>query len=153
MRDPLADLHAYATNDDNCDPALDADDVARLKLYRETRELADAPVKPGATPVRFVLRPIPPIVRAMSLAKMDPDARHACAFLASCHEILLPDGRELRPRKVERGAHGALIADDAWINDVAAEFGLETVLEMGRLAYQRASLRRDARGPFWYPRG
>lgn len=154
-RDPFAPFEVVAVNSAWTDPAIDTTDAPdgaedasaeeRLERYRKTRNLAALVLK-GA-PTRFVLRPLSAalLVRYDTMA---PAERLATCFLVGCHEVRPPEGPALRPAKLERLHGGARIATDAWIETVAARYGLETVYEMGAVVDRISRLPVEQRGPF-----
>jgi hypothetical protein len=158
VSDPIAPLDVLATNAHFSDPAIDhatADDgptgEERLEAYRRSRDPKELSFLPGLEPHRFRAKPLPAVFAASVLEGMVPSARNALAFATACHEVVLPDGATLRPRSVKASSHGTRCSDDEWVNTIAERFGLETVYEVGRVAYERARLPRGARGPFsWW---
>lgn len=156
--DPIGPIDVIATNSMFSDPAIDhgtGDDGVtgeeRLEAYRRTRDLADLRLVAGVEPHRFRAKPLPGVFAQSVLAGMVAPARNALAFATACHEIVLPTGAVLRPKSVKTSSHGTRCSDDAWVNDMIDRFGAETIEEVGRVAYERARLPRDARGPFsWW---
>ena len=153
--DPIAPLDVYATNAADCDPAIDDADAAdgpsaedRLDAYRKTRDPAALVLRAGASPTRFVVRGMSAMFVQSVLASLPAQPRNALAFACACHEVVLPDGAVLKPRSLKAAAHGARCSEDEWLDVIAQRFGVATVDEIGRVAYERARLPRDARGPF-----
>lgn len=160
-RDPFAPFEAIAVNADWTDPAVDQTDAAddpaapaprqaaqageRLRRYRETRDARELVL--AGTPHRFVCRPLP----ASLLARYDalpPSERWVCCVLAGLHEVRRPDGPPLRPAGLDRGPAGVRLARDEWVDRLAAEYGLETVYEMGNTIDRISRLPASRRGPF-----
>lgn len=166
MQDPIAPLVAVATNGMFSDPAIDHSDpdgadeggnplpsgAERLAKYRETRDVAHLVFRAEVKPTEFVLSPIPANYASV-LEQSAPITRNVLAFLASCLEVRLPDGSVLRPRKIVPGAYKTRHAEDDWVETCTAQWGIETVYEMGRVAYERARLPKGSKGPYWYPAG
>lgn len=152
MSNPIGDLEAIATNSLWRDPAIPAD--CDLTKYRETRDLADISLRESPKPTLFVLSPIKAsAIAGLSSPSISAQSRYAIAFLRSCHLVKLPDGRCLQPSAFEGLGPQGRFAEESWIEEITAEFGYETVQEMGRVAYERAWLPRAARGPFTYRDG
>ena len=167
LSDPLGPVELVACNAMYVDPALDLEDpaidegvpeearplpvAAMLAKYRETLDPRVLRFKPGATPHRFVVKPLPVTYAAHILATYGDVLRFSGAFMAACHQIKLADGGELRPAKLKPVHSVSLPADEAaWLTEVLRRFGLATVHQIGQAAYDRATrpLPEHAAGPF-----
>lgn len=161
----LAPLELLATNEMFCDPAIDMSDPDspesgpsaedRLSEYRRTREMAALVMRSDATPTVFVCKRLQPVLAARALDTVSTAHARINAFVFGCHEIRLPSGEIMKPRKLNASAYGASApVDEAeWINAVATRFGLATVHEIGQVIYERARLPEAAKGPFSYRAG
>ena len=173
VQDPLGTIHAIATNDDFCDPAIDFDDPSSvdaqafnpedteetvtvsyaekiLKTYRASRELKDLPIKKEAKPTIFKLKQLKTKF-TVAVDGMSFENQLCLSFVAACFEIVPPDGAPLKPKKplkpVVIGGHN-LPDEDDWIETVRKKYGIATILEMGAVAYQKARLPEDAKSGF-----
>ena len=150
------------------DPAIDAaamaavaegDAVSRLGRYLSTRDeallafRADAP-----SPAWFNLRRLSAAWMTDILDGLfSASAQRVLAFRAACHSIEAPEPLTVAAHGT-KGAlyvasepnHGVALAPDAWVQEVAELYGLETVHEIGRVAIDFSRLPRGARGPFVY---
>lgn len=152
-----------ATNDMFCDPAIDASEAAdadvpgpdeRLAEYRKTRDPKALVLKSEQKPTWFVCKPLSP-TSAVGLDGFTLLGARRMAFVLGCHEVRLPNGDVMKPKKLKAGPGGtALPADEnAWVDEIGRRFGLETIYEIGSVIYERARLPESARGPFSYRAG
>ncbi len=149
------------------DPALDGptmmapaegDTMSRLGRYMNTRDESLLVFRPEAKPVWFNLRRLSAAWMTDILDGLfSASAQRVLAFRAACHSIEAPEPLTVAAHGT-KGAlyvasepnHGVALAPDAWVQEVAELYGLETVHEIGRVAIDFSRLPRGARGPFVY---
>ena len=164
MLNPLAPLLVLATNTVYCDPAIDtseheASDVPtaaeRMEAYRRERDVAKLILRDDPKPTYFVCKPIGASACAKHLDHLPQLRAFLNAFVFGCHEIRLASGEVVKPAKLSGDRDGVTAPEkeNAWIDEVARRFGLETIYEIGSVIYSRARLPEEARGPFYYPGG
>lgn len=123
--------------------------VAMIEKYRTTRMLSDLRFKPNASPTLFRMKRLTPQFTA-STEGMGYEDQQMLTMRAACTQVILPDGQLMEatwPRRPET-QRGQSLCDESWIQRIVDEFGISTVLEIGPIAFQKARMRRDARGPF-----
>lgn len=150
MQDPIAPLRIVATNEHFAAVSDDLDmSPADLDAYRRTRDEALVRAKPGRAPTWFVVQRLPAIV-IPTLARMSADElRDQTAFLMACHLVETPTLKhEPEARQYASGIGGTRLAGDDWFNACARRWGVETCLEVGRVAFQWARLPEGAVGFF-----
>lgn len=152
MQNPLGALEIVRVNAKHMDPALDLD-AMDLDAYRKTRDPELIKCREGQTPARFRIKPLKAAYVVDALESQLQKTRYTMAVLASCHEITLHNGEVIKPARMERAIFETQIADASWLDVIRNKFGLETVYEIGRVAFERATLPEDARGPFSWPAG
>lgn len=146
LLNPLGTLTVVRVNGFARDPAL-ADDMD-LKTYDDTRDPALIREKPGHTAARFELSPLDAMFVAEHIDSARSDSmRQMNAFLASCHAYTKPTGERVSA-KVTPAAYGQAVADVEWVREIASQFGMSTVYELGALAWFRTRLPRSAEAPF-----
>lgn len=164
MQDPLANVFEIVlTNSTWMDPAIDMsdpDDVdspsaqEALTKYRETRDMTVLRFKTDVKPTLFVCKRLPAGIVQSFLLTLAPNARALWAVLHGCHEIRMPDGSKLVPKKLERSGHGSQIVKDPhadeWLNTIRNRFGLAAIDEIGDVIYELSRLPEGAKGPFGY---
>lgn len=155
-------------NSSSPDPALDAeamkspaegDAMSRLGRYMLTRDEALLAFRSDAPPpVWFNLRRLSAAWMTDILDGLfSASAQRVLAFRAACHSIesspplvVSPHGTKDALYVAGEPNHGVSLAPDAWVQEVADLYGLETVHEVGRVAIDFSRLPRGARGPFAY---
>lgn len=147
----------YTTQSPACDPAIDTSDpdcAHAMMRYVRSRSEADRealPLRPGAKPVLWQVKPL----RSAHLRYIDeasgPVERAHRAFLCACHAVRI-DGVD-RTAKVMASGGKFELADDAWLEEVFAEFGDDRIAEVGAVAIQRAKAGPHAVDPFALPVG
>lgn len=162
MLNPLSPIEVLATNSAFCDTAIDSSDSpdggefasgeARLAEYRRTRDRSALVLKPDSKPTLFVCKPLAASLVARLLDERSLPQARLGAFVLGCHEVVLPDGSKLAPKRLSPQVGGAAAPTDenAWVDEIARRFGLDTVYEIGSVIYERARLPESARGPFSY---
>jgi hypothetical protein len=146
--DPLATIDVVLAYADTLDPAIDPH-ASQLDVYKKTRNPKALAFKPGMVPTKFRLQPLAATYVGERLDGMELFPKLVYAFLASCHEIVLPNGDKLVPPVLnDDPIHGIKVATRAWVNMVAARFRLAAIYEMGAVAVERAGGRPDDLGPF-----
>jgi hypothetical protein len=149
--DPLGPIEAVCVSEGNVDPAIDVA-ASNLDEYLRTRDPKHLRFKPGMQPTKYVLRPISAMYVMDKLENMPRGSKLAMAFSVACHEVRVPAGEPLRPKRLNADpSYGVEIASDEWIETVRNKCRLSAVIEMGALALRRASLRPDELGPFDWP--
>ena len=122
-----------------------------LKKYRETRAKGLVKVKGDSQPAWAVVKRLPPSYTP-SLAPFDSATIYALAFKAAVHLIRMPDGTDLRPKPEQLSASrpGVEMAGDEWVDEIGNRFGMDFVIEVGRVAYEFARMPLDpaVRFPF-----
>lgn len=157
MQDPFKPLEIVATNSQFYDPAIDTDvpDAAeRMARYHETRELDALAWKDGAERTLFVCKRLPAPYAACVLENLGGTMRWITAVAAGCHLVRLPGGKTMAPSKKPRPqSYGVEGAENAWLDELRDAFGIETLYEVGRVISEHANLPKDAKGPYFSPRG
>ena len=121
------------------DPAIDLTKTDLVK-YLESRDAKDLVLLEGKTPDWFVLDRLSTMtVASLSDKALGLELKAITAFLAGCHRIELSDGSVLEPTEYLPG-NQAKVAKESWVNTVADEFGLPTIVEMGKLILKISSL-------------
>ena len=149
--DPALDLTAKATDGGSLRQAL-----SDYEASRSPEDLARLPIKPGAAPVRFEVKPlVPAALRFAREASSDAMRAHRC-FLCVCHAIKDSDGNDLRAEDfgpIKDLGRGMRQASDEWLDHVATLFGNDAVTEVATVAFERADAGPRALRPFALPRG
>lgn len=153
--DPCADLWAMQASG-GTDPAVDLDHPdapRRLAEYVTSRhpvELARVPLRSGASPTLWQLRPLTIDERSEILSLPTPKAlleAFRCAVTARMDRVSIAadgavSGTETRAT-LDRGR-----GSDAWVKAQVALGGGALVDELGSLALQRANVHPKARRPY-----
>jgi len=146
----IQQLHAVRVNPKCVDPAIDPA-KSDLAQYKRTRDLAHLVYKEGVKPAVFVLDPLgfAWVVNVCLNESLSEAARCVLAFRGSCFRVSLPDGTTLEPTAAEitDGVDARFCSED-WVKRVSERFGLATVLELGKVALQRAELPAEQVGFF-----
>lgn len=145
-------VHTTPSNRDGADPAIDLDAPgvsAILTAYERTRseeDRAKIPLRPGMVPAEFEISRLNQ--SAMRFVRSGITALEQCqrATLCGCHGYTDAQGAERRP-KIKKGDQFSL-ADEAWIDAIADEFGGAAVLEIGAAVIQWSEARKAALAPF-----
>lgn len=120
-----------------------------IERYRATRMLSDLRFKPDVSPTLFRMKRITPQFTA-STEGMGYEEAQLLTLRATCTQVILPSGQLMEatwPRKPDM-QRGQSLCDESWIQKFVDEFGISTVLEIAPVAFQKARMRKDARGPF-----
>ncbi len=151
-----------------CDPALDltarsATDGGSLRqalsdyeASRSPEDLARLPLKPGAKPVLFEVKPLVPAALRFAREATSATMREHRAFLCACHAITDADGNPLRAEDfgpIKDLGRGMRQASDEWLDHVVGIFGNDAVTEVATVAFERADAGPRALRPFALPRG
>jgi hypothetical protein len=151
MRNPLATLDAVRLDD----PAIDREN-SDLDAYAKSRDLKHLKFTDGAKPVIFKIRqPVSAYVFDV-LDRLTGSGRYAAAFVACCHEIVLPNDERLLPQKEHMKksmAGGMMVAHDKWLDLVRAKFGKAAILEMGTVACDLGNMSDEEIAGFSLPVG
>ena len=139
-----------------CDPALDLVATTAAALTRYERERSDAAraalvMRPDAQPALFDVRALTPSALRYVRAADDAETRYHRAFLAACHRYVDARGIEHRASVTKPGLFE--VADDAWLDEVFAEYGNAAVREIAKVALDRAEAGPRALAPFVLPPG
>ena len=122
-----------------------------LKKYRTTRDKALVKVEGDKQPPWAVVKRLPPSYTPMIQSYERPTV-FAMSFKAAVHLIRMPDGTDLRPKPAQLTAirEGVDMASDEWVDLVADRWGMDFVLEVGRVAWEFARMPLDpaVRAPF-----
>jgi hypothetical protein len=123
--------------------------MAMVERYRTTRMLSDLRFRPDVAPTLFRMKRLTPQFTS-STEGMGYEEQQLLTVRAACTQIILPTGQLMEatwPRKpeIQRGQN---LCDESWIQRIVDEFGISTVLEIGPIAFQKARMRKGARGPF-----
>jgi len=145
-------VHRSPADRDGGDPAVNFDDEGvsvLLAAYQRTRsdeDRAKLPLRSGMTPAEFEITRLNQA--AMRWVRGGQTQLDQCqrALLAGCHRFTDAKGAE-HPAKVVKGDAFA-IADDAWLDTIADEFGGAAVLEIGAAVIQLSEARKAALAPF-----
>ncbi len=150
------------------DPALDAaamalpvegETISRLGRYMTTRDESLLVFRAdGPKPTWFNLRRLSAAWMTDILDGLfSASSQRVLAFRAACHSIeaaeplvVAPHGTKEARFVAGESNHGVPLAPDAWVQEVAELYGLETIHEIGRVAIDFSRLPRGARGPFGY---
>ena len=168
MQDPLTPFRVCRINDQCRDPAInikamleaqsdhvneDGEPMTKFAAYLTTRDERHLILREGMTPTWFVVKRLSAVwvVRNLDAAHAGARVRDERAFRTACHEVLRPDGTRLVPTKEPEGKPAC--ATDEWPETVAGEVGMQTVLEIGRVAHDFATLPKGQSGPFSFPLG
>ena len=145
-------VHRSPADRDGGDPAVDfdADGVAVvLSQYQRTRsdeDRARVPLRAGMRPAEFEIQRVSQAAMRFIRGGQTPLEQCQRAVLAGCHAFTDARGAEHKA-KVVRGDTFAL-ADDAWLDAIADEFGGAAVLELGAAVIQLSEARKAALAPF-----
>jgi len=143
---PLGPLRVARCLDHDPDPALDMT-AAQLRAYRDSGcDPKLLTIKPGCTPIWFVLDPLPHLYVAADIEAQPGQSRKATfAAMAACHRVELADGNALEPPKsqVVPLAWGAKQVPQAFAGELIRRFGLTWFLALGNLAIDRAFARSE----------
>lgn len=146
MQDPLKPIDVVLVEPFCRDPALDPE--MDLEAYRAERRSELIKERPGMKAARFRVGPIMRTYLAEKIGGMaGEDGRNTLAFLAAVHAYVDASGTAHRA-ETNTGAYDQPIATPAWLDEVANEFGMDAVRELGRVARVRAELPK-ARAARW----
>jgi len=151
--DPMVPIAVVCVDDECRDPALKLT-ARQLADYRKSYApeiiKADGVIQPGRMPRWFTLQHINGSFIVGVLGRFDGDARAMQAFVASCHEIKLPNGAIMKPlaSQIVDSAFDTAVADFAWWNQCVNKLGAKVCLAIGRVAADLAALPEDERGVF-----
>lgn len=146
-----------------CDPALDLDApgvTAALSRYERERsdEARDAiPLRAGMRPALFTLAPL--TARALATIEATPsgEVNEALTTLSiACHHYTDAQGVDHHARdlgEVRNVAKGFSVASDDWTEHLFETFGSKQLVELAKVARDRAHARPGALDPFALPRG
>jgi hypothetical protein len=135
------------------DPGLDLE-ASNLVGYRLTREERHLVWRAGAAPCWFTLAPLTHRFATLVLDSIPSASERLELACRAALTLVEPPGEEpLRPSKVEEWRHGARVADESWVDELVARFGVGTIKEMGQVAYDLTQLPAGADGPFVWPPG
>jgi hypothetical protein len=147
-------MKIVAANAKGMDPAIDLD-KSNISEYAKTRDLKHLTFLDGMQPTFFVVKKVP-ATYVMSLGDqgMGPNLKKAIMFSASCHRVELGEGgvmeAELKEQKIGGAQTIQLPASDSWVTEITEEFGLDTVLEVGQVSIDFASLGKKNKPSFSY---
>lgn len=145
-------VHRSPADRDGGDPAIDFDaDGAAVVLaaYQRSRSDEDRdrlPMRSGMTPALFDVARVNQAAMRFIRGGQTPLEQCQRALLAGCHAFTDARGAEHKA-KVMRGDTFAL-ADDAWLDTIADDFGGAAVLEIGAAVIQLSEARKAALAPF-----
>lgn len=146
--DPLGSIEMVIVSKRFRDPALDAESM-QLDEYVKTRDPALIRDREGMTATRFFCEPLKRTWVAETVDSFEAESkRYGLAFLAACTAVRLGDGTVLKPETRYEGPYKQLVAGPEWHERIADQFGMVTIYEIGKLAWERAQLPAGARGPF-----
>ena len=158
MTDLLKTLLCLAVNTAFVDPAIDPEESS-IYLYRVDRQRERLVLRPDVAPYEFEVQHLGAKWKSTldSVGALNESECYQLAFRAAVHRVLRTGVVVLEAGSFEKGAHGAKLATESWLWQVAeftvdeetgVGFGLATVEEMGQVAYSRPALGPKARGPF-----
>lgn len=156
-------------NPSSPDPALDpkamaeeaATDGGTRSLWGQyilTRDESLLRFRDAMEPAWFHLRRLPAAWMCDVLdGVFTASSQRLLAFRAGCHAVMVP-GEPLSCSPSAVGSSGRFVlsppdrgvslAPEAWVDEIADRFGLETVQEIGRVVIDHSRLPKGARGPF-----
>jgi len=138
------------------DPALDLDapEAGRLlSAYERSRseaDLAALPVRPGETLTRYALAPLSTAAYVVVRDVVGEAARDLFVVSVCCHSYT--DGHGQHTARTQRSGR-VTIAEDEWLDELAASGGCQLFRELASVALRRAEVRPSALDPFALPRG
>lgn len=142
--DPLASIEVVLINRDCRDAALDP--KMDFDRYRSTRDEKLILESKGAKAARFRLTKVAkPFLADVIDAMNSASSKHTMAFLAGCHSYTDAAGAK-QSAELHDGAYEQKIAPPEWMTQVAEEFGMEAIYEIGKAVHARASCPK-ARAP------
>lgn len=159
MQDPTAPFRIVLTDDRCRDPALDMS-PAEIAEYRRTRDEALLKFHAGAVPSWFYVQRLgkPTVAQLVDAIEYGGEPRRCIvAFLLACTRVepapLEGDGAAapdtLAPADLRDVPGGVKMAEDAWYLDIANEFHMAAVYEVGEVARQFAAMGRRAKSFFF----
>lgn len=161
----LGPLKVIACNGRYCDPAVQQEGFSQelATKYIRTADASVLPLREGAKPVLFHLHRLPASYLAVVTSLATVDRQRIAALLGSLRlagregetpliEVLPPKPAPPEgARWVGTITDGCLVAPTELVQEIADEYGYETVQQLGHWALEHAQLPRSARGPFsWW---
>lgn len=145
-------VHRSPADRDGGDPAVDfdADGVAVvLSQYQRTRsdeDRAKVPLRAGMRPAEFEIQRVSQAAMRFIRSGHTPLEQCQRAVLAGCRELTDARGVEHKAKLVQHEL--VTLADDAWVDMIADEFGGAAILEIGTAVIQFSEARKAALAPF-----
>jgi hypothetical protein len=150
---PFSSFKVVRLNSLTPDVALDLDNMD-VDSYLVSRDESLVKAMEGMKPVWFHIGRLPAQYVLGLKSQASTLAEKAIgAFSTGCHKIEMPDGSVLEPSKVKKlpikGTNISInLADDSWFQTAIDEFSYDTIIEIGQIVLDHASLSKDQRGPF-----
>lgn len=146
MNDPLSPIDVVLIDSFCRDAALDP--AMNFDVYRAERRAEHIKELAGRRAVRFRVGLILPTYLAQHIGGMlGEDGKNALAFMAAVHAYTDAEGTVHRA-EVGPGPYDQPMAPPEWLAEVHAEFGLDAIRELGRVARVRSELPK-ARAARW----
>ncbi len=132
------------------DPALDLTKMD-VEAYSKSRDFALVKVLDGQAPTVFIVDRVSYQLAQAYRRQPDMEFRQQMAFASACQRVNLPNGSTLTPSKtttLKLGGQSFETADDDWLQLITDTFGFDTILEIGQVAMDLATLPKDAKAGF-----
>lgn len=146
MYDPTSEVPVVLVGD----PALEwqSDEQREAYLKRREPDLWRAALRNGTQPTVFHCHPLKPRYGREADRRAGTD-KLAFLFLAACHRVTLPDGRELRceTKKLVPIAPGIRVATDDWFDEIGDACSADAIYGIGTVIDERVHLKAEDRGP------
>lgn len=154
MTNPFNPLKVVRLNRRCPDTALDLQEID-VEEYKKTRDPELLKTLDDRKPTWFHIQKMPAIwVAGLGVSGLTLEQKCIVAFRAAVHIIDRPDGSQLtpasfeKPEQIKGSIHKVTMADGNWFETVCDEFGYDTILEIGQIALDKATLPKDQLGPF-----
>ena len=125
---------------------------ARTRSPEDLEALREC-LKPGAQPWIYKVSPLSVFGAEWTTqgTAVGDLTRYTRSFLASCFQVVAPDGKVYDAPRTSRPGDGEQTAAPAWLDTIARTHGrgMGVLREVGAVSLQRAEVPADAVGFFW----